>query len=1040
LAPTGTSGGAGGAPSTSNTSSGEVGGGFSVSASSSGGAGGAGDPCASQSCAPDQHCEAMGNTPSCVPNNCNDLQCAPTEECQTTPNGALCVDISCTEDVECAASEYCDGTVCVPDVCVPGAANCQGADLYECASNGSGTALKYTCGGAAYFASACIDNGMGDAYCSCEDDWDCPAHTACEARRCEGSGQPPTCFLPPEPIANALPVPEITWGGAGIGNANAIGSPFEPSAQVVMTPLVANLDDDNGDGLIDERDFPEIIFTTFCGSDYQSNGVLRAIHGGGPNKGGDFSATCGNVVWNEGEALPVSCTCSTADIDSTAVLAVGDLDYDGVPEIVAITENDLPRIYSNTGELLATGPSTGSLGGANPAPAIANLDNQGPAEIVIGRNVFSVAKTGTAWQFVDHWEGTLQNGSNGQGPSSCVANVTGDSRLEIAAVTTLYRFPVGPLGALSQADCTGMESGDEAAWCNGSLPAVWDATAVGPGVSANGFCAIADVWGADPASAPGPNNPLDGMPEVVTITSGFVQVFDGQTGALMLKQSIAGTSLGGPPNVDDFDGDGYPEIGTAGSTGYVVIDLQATATECPAWPTAPANDTLSCSSANPARTPPMVGCMQDIDCGDVSKFACNEATQSCICLHNGWRRATEDDSSQVTGSSVFDFNGDGAAEVIYNDECRFRLYDGLNGDVHMSEPSESRTRIEYPVVADVDNDGNAEIVFATTNESGFCSQNLDSFYNNGIEVWGDQNDYWVSARRIWSQHGYHVTNITEDGMPPLFEPESWGDYNGRSYNVYRSNPRTQGIAPDLSVMAVQIASPNATCGQLSDEIEISVQIQNLGDLRVGPGVVVGFHGHWMSQALDEPLYADPAMTPLELVLQTSIEPGASIYVTVPYDAANNAPMVLPDSVTVSVDQGLQERECNETNNELTTPVVAGQPEADLRVELALPSAMPSCPTVPTVVYNDGSAPASGVVVRYYAGDPSQGGNPLHEVVVPGTIPAGGNVSFDTAIPNFPDSLSIQIWGVVDPDNVISECNDGNNNDAANAKIECGSVN
>src|SRR5262245_22278759 len=139
LVPPGTSGGSGGAPSTSNTTSGEVGGGFRVSASSSGGAGGAGDPCASQSCAPDQHCEVMGNTPSCVPNNCNDLQCAPTEECQTTPNGALCVDISCTEDVECAPSEYCDGTICVPDVCVPGAANCQGADLYECASNGSGT-------------------------------------------------------------------------------------------------------------------------------------------------------------------------------------------------------------------------------------------------------------------------------------------------------------------------------------------------------------------------------------------------------------------------------------------------------------------------------------------------------------------------------------------------------------------------------------------------------------------------------------------------------------------------------------------------------------------------------------------------------------------------------------------------------------------------------------------------------------------------------------------------------------------------------------
>jgi hypothetical protein len=32
-----------------------------------------------------------------------------------------------------------------------------------------------------------------------------------------------------------------------------------------------------------------------------------------------------------------------------------------------------------------------------------------------------------------------------------------------------------------------------------------------------------------------------------------------------------------------------------------------------------------------------------------------------------------------------------------------------------------------------------------------------------------------------------------------------------------------------------------------------------------------------------------------------------------------------------------------------------------------------------------------------------------------------------------------IYGVVDPDNTISECNDGNNKDAADAKIVCGAV-
>ena len=52
------------------------------------------------------------------------------------------------------------------------------------------------------------------------------------------------------------------WGGAGLGDTFAETSPFERSAQVVMTPAVVNLDDDNGDGLVNcdlgafERAYP----------------------------------------------------------------------------------------------------------------------------------------------------------------------------------------------------------------------------------------------------------------------------------------------------------------------------------------------------------------------------------------------------------------------------------------------------------------------------------------------------------------------------------------------------------------------------------------------------------------------------------------------------------------------------------------------------------------------------------------------------------------------------------------------------------------
>ena len=41
-----------------------------------------------------------------------------------------------------------------------------------------------------------------------------------------------------------------------------------------------------------------------------------------------------------------------------------------------------------------------------------------------------------------------------------------------------------------------------------------------------------------------------------------------------------------------------------------------------------------------------------------------------------WVQPSQDASSNVTGSSVFDFDGDGQAEAVYRDECFIRVYNG----------------------------------------------------------------------------------------------------------------------------------------------------------------------------------------------------------------------------------------------------------------------------------------------------------------------------------------------------------------------------
>jgi hypothetical protein len=416
-----------------------------------GGDDGSPDPCAQLSCPIWQHCEVIGQNAVCTDNTCADLQCAPTEECQSHPGGgAWCVDISCDDDLDCPPERFCDSGLCRDDVCAGGCRRCFDKTVQLCLPAGSGWQNMMICGSDAYYESRCVENAPCEAFCTCQDDWDCPAWTECDAGLCVGSGKEPTCRLDPQPFANVLPVAEIIWGGTQ-ASPLAQDSPFPQSVQVVMVPLVVNLDDDNGDGLVDERDFPEIVFFTFgvrgTSHDFTQNGVLRAIHGGGPRKGKDYFAVCGDKVWKEGDPLDMPCDYLEADIDSTSTPAAGDIDGDGRPEIVAVSELDANNnrrvfIYASNGDIISKNPATGNLGGGNPAVTLANMDGQGFAEIIVGRNVFTLEKDAQGkLRVLDRFQGTLTNGTNGQGPVSCVADINSDGRPEIIAGSAAYSLP-----------------------------------------------------------------------------------------------------------------------------------------------------------------------------------------------------------------------------------------------------------------------------------------------------------------------------------------------------------------------------------------------------------------------------------------------------------------------------------------------------------------------------------------------------------------------------------------------------------------------
>lgn len=57
-------------------------------------------------------------------------------------------------------------------------------------------------------------------------------------------------------------------------------SVFHPeSNQVMAAPIVVQLNDDNGDGKIDEKDVADIIVVTFEGNKYANGGYIRALSG-----------------------------------------------------------------------------------------------------------------------------------------------------------------------------------------------------------------------------------------------------------------------------------------------------------------------------------------------------------------------------------------------------------------------------------------------------------------------------------------------------------------------------------------------------------------------------------------------------------------------------------------------------------------------------------------------------------------------------------------------------------------------------------------
>lgn len=547
---------------------------------------------------------------------------------------------------------------------------------------------------------------------------------------------------------------------------------------------------------------------------------------------------------------------------------------------------------------------------ATVTPAIAELDGVGPPEIVAAAadgGLVAFAFDAAAGRFVRRWHSTEPDGSESLlGSDTClwggvsVHDLDDDGSPEILfhggvhdadgvhrASWPYQHLTWGNPAVAADVDLDGRPEIVEAygTWEYAAGVLTADAEWVGPG-GTNGFVAVADFGDFAGAAGDAP-----GRAEVVVAGNGEVRL---QTVAGAVVWQRAGFRTGGPPTVADFDGDGRPEIGVAFGDEYVVFDL-----DCAGAP---------------------IGCAAD---GVL------------------WRSPSQDLSSARTGSSVFDFNGDGRAEVVYGDECFLRVYDGPTGEVVFSQGRFSSTWHENAIVADVDGDFSAEIVLPASSSCmpGYCPAWDPSFAGlacdgdadcpggpctegrcrcaddaecgsdfgcdagtcrtrhedcaAGVRVYRDALDRWAASRPVWNQHAYAVTNVGDDGTIP--RSSEWArNWEDGTLNDFRQN--VQGSvgpvpAPDLTVrLGEPTCAPDGT-------VTLVAEVCNRGAARVDAGVGVELRDGGPAGAL---LCA--AETP-EL-----LDPGHCVTVTCePASAPAGAPWA-------AVDVAGARAECEEGNN------------------------------------------------------------------------------------------------------------------------------
>ena len=456
---------------------------------------------------------------------------------------------------------------------------------------------------------------------------------------------------------------------------------------------------------------------------------------------------------------------STEMVSPLVIPLVGDIDGDKVPEIVCLAPNNNYNFYGST-QVMVFNTSTHQLIHTIDLPERVSTNDAAPYGIVKLPNGHVILVIALINQTLHAYDLTAMGtnplwstNTDSYGPNVSFTDFNSDSYPEIYIGNKIYDAETGVL-LISDPSITN----------TASSYAHHNETPFGHNPSSLSSPCMADLVG-------------DNKPDLILgneIYDVLITNRNGLTGnSITLSKSItppSGISVDGHPQVADFNLDGYLDVfvskkdTTNADVGCYVWDVH--------------NNTVSNALVIPTNdSGKSIPLIADVDNDNALEIViqCRATSGNAVkcfkydTLSDSFTLMWDiyvDEDSYSNSMSVFDFNNDGENDLLISDQTTVRIVNG-SGHSHLTGNDTipvyvltsltfgECTVMQYPIVADVDADGSAELVVLGLFGSGHT-------YQAYLNVFKSASTPWAPARKVWNQYMYNVTNVNEDLTIPQY--------------------------------------------------------------------------------------------------------------------------------------------------------------------------------------------------------------------------------------------------------------------------------